>query len=113
MAEFVKVARADEIPEGEMKGYSVKGVAVGIAHVDGEFHAFHDCCTHQQYRLTDSFLMGERLTCDWHGAQFDIRTGEVMALPATKPLPRFPVEERNGEVWVAVPAPGELELPPE
>jgi nitrite reductase/ring-hydroxylating ferredoxin subunit len=113
MAEFVKVAAADEIPADEMRGYQVNGVKVGLANVDGEFHAFHDCCTHQQYTLTDSFLMGERLTCDWHGASFDIKTGEVLALPATKRLLKFDVEVREGEIWVAVPAADEIDLPPE
>lgn len=113
MAEFVKIAVADEIPVGEMCGYEINGVKVGVANVDGEFHAFHDCCTHQQYTLTDSFLMGERLTCDLHGASFDIKTGEVCALPATKRLPKFEVDLREGEIWVAVPAADEIDLPPE
>lgn len=111
-AEFVKVASVDEIPDGEMRGYEVNGVKVGIANVDGEFHAFHDCCTHQQYTLSDSFLMGERVTCDFHGAQFDLRTGEVLALPATKPLPIFEVEVRGDEIWVAVPDPDDIDMPP-
>ena len=111
--EFVKVGTVDEVPEGEMKGWEVNGVQVGVANVEGVHYAFHDCCTHQQYRLTDSFLLGERLTCDWHGASFDIRTGEVKALPATRDLPMFPVEVRDGELWVAVPHPDEIEMPPE
>ena len=111
--EFVKVGTVDEVPEGEMKGWVVNEVKVGVAQVEGEFFAFHDCCTHQQYTLTDSFLMGHRLTCDWHGASFDIRTGEVKALPATRDLPMFPVEVRDGEIWVAVPSPEDIEMPPE
>jgi nitrite reductase/ring-hydroxylating ferredoxin subunit len=111
--EFVKVGMADEVPEGEMKGWVVNEVKVGVAQVEGEFFAFHDCCTHQQYTLTDSFLMGHRLTCDWHGASFDIRTGEVKALPATRDLPMFAVEVRDGELWVAVPSPDDIEMPPE
>ena len=111
--EFVRVGSAADVPEGEMKGWVVNGVKVGVAQVDGEYYAFHDCCTHQQYTLTDSFLMGDRLTCDWHGASFDIKTGEVKALPATRDLPMFPVEVREGELWVAVPDPEEIEMPPE
>ena len=111
--EFVKVGTVDEVPEGEMKGWVVNGVKVGIAQVEGEFFAFHDCCTHQQYTLTDSFLMGHRLTCDWHGASFDLRTGEVKALPATRDLPMFAVEVRGDELWVAVPDPEDIEMPPE
>ena len=111
--EFVKVGSALEVPEGEMKGWVVNGVKVGIARVEGEFFAFHDCCTHQQYTLSESFLMGHRLTCDFHGASFDLRTGEVKALPATRDLPMFPVEVRDGDLWVAVPDPDDIEMPPE
>jgi nitrite reductase/ring-hydroxylating ferredoxin subunit len=111
--EFVKVGAAEEVPEGEMKGWVVNGVRVGVANVEGEYYAFHDCCTHQQYTLTDSFLMGDRLTCDFHGASFDIRTGEVKALPATRDLPMFEVEVRDGELWVAVPHPDDIDMPPE
>ena len=111
--EFVKLGSAAEVPEGEMKGWVVNGVKVGVANVDGEFFAFHDCCTHQQYTLSDSFLMGHRLTCDWHGASFDLQTGEVKALPATRDLPMWPVEVRDGDLWVAVPSPDDIEMPPE
>lgn len=113
MADFVRVCGTEEIPAGEMKGFEVNGVKVGIASVDGGFHAFHDCCTHRQYTLSDSFLMGDRVTCDWHGASFDLNTGEVVALPATRPLPIFEVEVRGDEIWVAVPKPEEIDIPPE
>lgn len=111
-ARWVRVATVDEIPEEEMRGYEVNGVLVAIARVDGEFFAFHDCCTHQQYSLSQSFLMDHRVTCDFHGAQFDIRTGEVMALPATRALPIFDVEVRGNEIWVAVPDEDDIEMPP-
>ena len=113
MAEFVKLTTTDAIPDGEMGAFEVDGVLVGIAHVDGSFYAFHDCCTHQQYQLTQGFLMGERLTCDFHGASFDLRTGEVKTLPATQPLPVFPLEVRDGEIWVAVPPLEQIDMPPE
>lgn len=113
MAEFVRLADVDEIGAGDMKGFEVNGIRVGVANLEGEYHAFHDSCTHQQYTLSDGFLMGDRVTCDWHGASFDLRTGEVKALPATKPLQKFEVEVRDDGVWVAVPALDEIEMPPE
>ena len=111
--DWFRAAKTSEIAPGEMRGYEVNGVRVGVAHLDdGEWRAFHDCCTHQQDTLSDSFLMGYRLTCDWHGAQFDLHDGEVKALPATKPLPMFEVEIRGDDVWVAVPAAADIDMPP-
>ncbi|MFN2383143.1 MAG: non-heme iron oxygenase ferredoxin subunit [Gemmatimonadota bacterium] len=110
---FVRVAATDEVPDGEMRGFEVNGVKVGVASVEGEYHAFHDCCTHQQYCLTDSWLADDRISCDLHGATFDLRTGEVLTLPATRPLPIFPVEVRDGAIWVAVPDASAIEMPPE
>ena len=112
-ADFVKITTTDAIADGEMGAFEVDGVLIGIANVDGSFYSFHDCCTHQQYQLTQGFLMGERLTCDFHGASFDLRTGEVKTLPATRPLPVFPLEVRDGEIWVAVPPLEQLDMPPE
>ena len=40
--EFVKVGTVDEVPEGEMKGWVVNEVKVGVEQVEGEFFAFHD-----------------------------------------------------------------------
>lgn len=113
LADFVKITKTDAIPDGEMGAFEVDGVLLGIANVGGTFYAFHDCCTHQQYQLTQGFLMGERLTCDFHGASFDLRTGEVKTLPATRPLPVFPLEVRDGDIWVAVPPLEQLDMPPE
>lgn len=113
MAEFVKVTTADAIPSDDMRGFEVNGVKVAIASVGGELYAFHNCCTHQQFELTDGFLMDDRVTCTFHGATFDVKSGDVVALPATQPLPVFELKIENDEIWVAVPDPESIELPPE
>lgn len=38
MGDFVKVGTVDEVPEGEMKGWEVNGVLVGVANVDGTYY---------------------------------------------------------------------------
>ena len=54
-------------------------------------------------RLSDGEVWDFRVYCEKHGSSFDCRTGEVRGLPATEDVPAFEVEERDGEVWVALP----------
>jgi 3-phenylpropionate/trans-cinnamate dioxygenase ferredoxin subunit len=42
------------------------------------------------------------IICPRHGARFDIRTGEVLALPAIKDVPVYPVRVHGGMVEIGV-----------
>ena len=103
MAEFVRVASLSEVPEGEVVAAEAEGVAICLVNVEGEVYAFEDKCSHRDYPLSNGELDAEEctITCDWHGAQFDIRTGAALCLPATRPIRTFPVRVEDGGVWVA------------
>jgi nitrite reductase/ring-hydroxylating ferredoxin subunit len=62
--------------------------------------AFNDACTHQGGSLCDGTLIGGTVQCPWHGSQFDIQTGRVVAGPAEQKIEVYPVEVRSGEVYV-------------
>jgi nitrite reductase/ring-hydroxylating ferredoxin subunit/uncharacterized membrane protein len=75
---------------------------------DGLF-AFSDRCTHRGGPLSDGALIGCAVQCPWHGSQFDIRTGRVVAGPAQEKIKIYPIEVRNGEVYVQPIEPTEVE----
>jgi nucleotide-binding universal stress UspA family protein len=58
----------------------VRGTKIAVAKVGGTYYAFDDRCTHQQCSLAEGDLAGTTVTCMCHGAEFDVRTGEVLAL---------------------------------
>ncbi len=64
---------------------------VTVFSVDGKLCATGARCTHMGGPLQEGTLDGHVLTCPWHGAQFDVRTGEVLRGPATRPLDVYPV----------------------
>ena len=68
--------------------------------LDGEVLAVHDVCTHALESLSGGWVEGETIECPRHGATFCLRTGEALTPPATKPLPTFAVEGRDGRVLV-------------
>lgn len=102
MAKWIRVASTNEIPAGEGRYFDVDGEPVAVFHVDGQFYAISDVCTHEEASLAEGELEGEIVECALHGARFNVRTGEVVALPATVPVQTFPVRVVGNDVEVQV-----------
>ena len=99
--DFVTVGKSDEIGESEASVFEVGDQVVGVARVGGELLAFSDICTHQQCSLTSlGDIEGTVIECGCHGSRFDMRTGEVLAGPATMPIAVFQVRDEGGELQV-------------
>jgi len=100
---FQRVASIDEIGKGTVLAAEVGGVPVAVVRADDDrFYAIHDECSHAAVALSEGELDGCTLECWLHGSRFDLRTGEPTGLPATEPVPVYPVEVRDGEVFVNV-----------
>lgn len=97
---FRTVARVGEIAEGSSKVVYLDDVAVAVFHIAGHYHAIEDICTHDGGPLAEGYLEGCILECPRHGAKFDIRTGAVVALPATAPVPTHAVRVDGDEIQV-------------
>ena len=103
MAEFEKVAAVSEIPPGGRKSVFVDDVPVLLARVGEEFFAVEDVCSHDGQPLTDGPVVDGAVTCLRHGARFDLKTGAALCMPATKPIASYPVQVRDGAVYVGPP----------
>lgn len=73
-----------------------------LARSGGEIFALEDRCSHEDYPLSDGELEDGQIECIYHGARFDLRTGKAVRLPAVRPVRTFPVEIRDGGVFVEV-----------
>lgn len=103
--EWVQVGTSDAIPEGEARTFDVAGVGVAIARVEGRLYAVQDLCTHDDGPLGEGSLSGFAIQCPRHGAQFDIRTGAVLSMPAIAPIGTYEVTEKDGLVLVGLKGP--------
>jgi nitrite reductase/ring-hydroxylating ferredoxin subunit len=103
VADFVKVADAQEIPSGRLKLVSVNGTRVAIANVDGSFYAFSDECTHDGGPLSEGDLEGDVVTCPWHFSRFNVRTGEIVESPAEEVVETYDIKVEDGAVYVGGP----------
>lgn len=104
MTREIRVCGSDEIGEGEVKGFDVNGRRVAIVRLGGELHAVDDTCSHEDYSLSEGEVDPDECTieCWKHGSLFDLRTGEALTLPATRPVPVYEVKEDGDDVKVVL-----------
>src|SRR5690554_3479206 len=93
----------------ELDSVDGREIAVAVVHDEnGDFHAIYDVCSHGQVALSDGEVEGCLIECWLHGSQFDLKTGMPMQLPATRPVPVYPVSIEGDNVFVDIGAPKPL-----
>ena len=97
---MAKVASLDALRAGEALGVEVDGTTIALFRIGDEVHATDGICTHAYAALADGFVEGDAIECPLHQALFDIRTGKVLAGPATESLRVYPVKVAGGDVLV-------------
>jgi 3-phenylpropionate/trans-cinnamate dioxygenase ferredoxin subunit len=100
--DFVKVALKKEILEGKMKSVKVAGVSVLLANIAGEYYAVGDKCTHRGCKLSNGVYEGETVKCPCHKSVFNVKTGEVLHGPASKPEGKYAVKVEEEQILVSV-----------
>jgi len=98
---WVRVASVADVAEGEVAARRVGDKEIALYHLaGGEFRATSNVCTHEYARLSDGWLDGGTIECPLHAAQFDVRTGEVLAPPADVALEVFEVRVAGDDLLV-------------
>lgn len=95
---MIEVATLDGLAPGETRLVQAGETPICVVRVGDEVFAVHDVCTHALESLCGGWVEGETIECPRHGATFSLRTGEPLSPPATRPLPTFHVEVRDGRV---------------
>jgi len=98
---FVKAANKDEIPPGAIREIEFEGRAIALANVDGKFYAINGVCLHVGGPIGEGEMNGTTVTCPWHGWEYDVTTGKLLANPS-EGVQSFPVEVRGDEIFVDI-----------
>jgi len=101
--EFVEIAPASELPNGERLFLEVEGKAIVIFNIADQLFAIGDICTHDDGPLGDGDLEGYSIVCPRHGGEFDVRTGSATQMPAVVDIPAYPVKVVDGMIHVGLP----------
>jgi 3-phenylpropionate/trans-cinnamate dioxygenase ferredoxin subunit len=75
---------------------------IAIVKTDGEVFAIRDWCSHAAVPLSEGEVDGFTIECWLHGSCFDLRTGRPTAMPATEPVPVYPVKIEGDDVLVSI-----------
>jgi nitrite reductase/ring-hydroxylating ferredoxin subunit len=103
MAEtFVSAIKTTDVPPNGMVVVDVSGGRIAVANVDGVYYAFDDECTHEQCSLAEGDLAGTTVTCMCHGAEFDVRSGAVLAPPAVVPIRVYRTRIEGDSLYIEV-----------
>ncbi|HEX5540489.1 MAG TPA: non-heme iron oxygenase ferredoxin subunit [Micromonospora sp.] len=100
---MIRICSAAELPKGSVISADVNGTQIAIVHAeDGKYYAIYDECSHQAVPLSEGEVEGCTLECWLHGSRFDLRTGKPTGLPAIEPVPVYPIEIRDGDIYISL-----------
>lgn len=97
------VAQVSELLDGEMKGLEISGLKILLVRLDGKFYALGGECSHYGGPLAEGVLCGEHVTCPWHQARFQVKTGDLVDPPALDAMARFDTRVEGDKVLVILP----------
>eukprot|EP00820_Chromera_velia_P015111 Cvel_25109.t1-p1 / transcript=Cvel_25109.t1 / gene=Cvel_25109 / organism=Chromera_velia_CCMP2878 / gene_product=Apoptosis-inducing factor 3, putative / transcript_product=Apoptosis-inducing factor 3, putative / location=Cvel_scaffold2801:21356-23326(+) / protein_length=522 / sequence_SO=supercontig / SO=protein_coding / is_pseudo=false len=101
----VVLGNVSDFNDGEMYDMEVFGGrgSVLLAHVDGQFHCVGASCTHYSAPLVKGVVTKDHVSCPWHDAEFDLKTGLCTNGPGLDAIPVYPVKVTGGKVVATLP----------
>nr|DBA34222.1 TPA: hypothetical protein GDO54_001802 [Pyxicephalus adspersus] len=96
----LELCKESDIKDGEMREFEVLGSSILLVKSNGTFSAVGNKCSHYGAPLSKGSLAGDRVRCPWHGACFNVKTGDIEEFPGLDSLPCFTVKVENGSVHI-------------
>ena len=96
-----------ELADGAMLVGHAGGEQILLIRRGTEIFAVGAHCTHYHGPLADGLVAGDTVRCPWHHACFDLRSGEALHAPALDPIACWPVEQRDGRIFLGAKRPRE------
>src|SRR5438874_1540813 len=102
MAKLIKIAETKDLPSGKAAAFDVEGLRIAVFNVDGAYYAIDDTCPHNGGPLCEGEVRDFKVTCPWHAADFDLKTGAVLCAPAFDNVRSYKVVVEGNDVKVEV-----------
>ena len=100
MGRFVKVASVGDVPPGSAKLAEVEDKQIALFNLGGAFYAIDNACTHAGASLAEGTIEENQVICPWHGANFDLQSGQALTPPAPEGVAVYKVRVQDSDVEI-------------
>jgi nitrite reductase/ring-hydroxylating ferredoxin subunit len=98
----VELCKLVDVEIGSTRKVETGDLVLAVYNVDGEIFVTDDNCTHGPGSLSEGYLEDDIIECNFHGGQFNVRTGEVAGPPCMEPVKTYKVTVEDGTVYIDV-----------
>jgi 3-phenylpropionate/trans-cinnamate dioxygenase ferredoxin subunit len=98
----VEIGALDTLPRDRGIRVTVGDDRIAMFRIGDEVYAIGDRCSHAEASLAEGEVFGHEVECPRHGSEFDLKTGQPLSLPATAPVPTYPVTIDQGTVYLVL-----------
>jgi nitrite reductase/ring-hydroxylating ferredoxin subunit len=98
----LELCQAADVADGTALKVETEGLILAVFNVEGEYYVLDDTCTHGPGSLSEGYIEGDVVECNFHNGQFNIRTGEVVLPPCMIPMKTYPTTVEDGKVYIEV-----------
>ncbi len=102
MSNRIRLCHVNDVAAGSVVKVEQENLTLAVYNVDGTFYVTDDACTHGPGSLSEGDLYGDVIECNFHGGQFNVRTGEVVGPPCMVPVKIYPVTVEDDHVYVVL-----------
>ena len=99
-ASKIELCKTADVGAGESLKVETAELRLAVFNVDGNFYVTDDDCTHGPGSLSEGFLDGEVIECNFHQGCFNVRTGEVVAPPCVVPIRTYRTRIEDGTLFL-------------
>ena len=100
MSNRIDLCSAADIAPGNAIKVETGDLILAVYNVDGEYYVTDDLCTHGPGSLSEGYIDGDVVECNFHNGQFNIKTGEVVSPPCMVPVKTYPTRVEDGVVVI-------------
>lgn len=98
----LRLCATDDVDFGCALRVEAGDLTLAVFNVEGTFYVTDDACTHGPGSLSEGYLDGHTIECDFHGGAFDLRTGEVVQPPCFVPVRTYKVIVEGNDLSIEV-----------
>jgi nitrite reductase/ring-hydroxylating ferredoxin subunit len=100
MPQRIDLCSATDVPPGSALKVETGSLVLAVFNVEGEYYVMDDLCTHGPGSLSEGYIDGDVVECNFHNGQFNIKTGEVVAPPCMVPMKTYKTVVENDRVII-------------